>query len=145
MAALILVRGIPGSGKSTLAKILKDALDKAGMSAAYHFEADQYFYDDQGNYNFEASELGSAHGQCLRKTREGLERGGTVIVSNTFTTIRELKPYFNLAKEFGIVPVVYLAQNQFPNVHNVPAEKLEQMRNRFQYDIQELFEANNEC
>jgi hypothetical protein len=60
-------------------------------------------------------------------------------VSNTFTTRRELKPYFNLAKEFGIVPVVYLAQNQFQNVHNVPAEKLQKMRDRFQYDISELF------
>ena len=139
MAKLILVRGIPGSGKTTLANILKDTLDKEGMPAAYHFEADQYFVDEQGNYNFDASELGAAHGQCLRKTREGLERGGTVIVSNTFTTIRELKPYFNLAKEFGIMPVVYLAQNQFNNVHNVPAEKLEQMRTRFQYDISELF------
>jgi predicted kinase len=145
LTGLILVRGIPGSGKSTLAKILKDALDKESMPAAYHYEADMYFLDEQSNYNFDAERLVLAHGWCLRKTREALERGGTVIVSNTFTTIRELKPYFNLAKEFGIVPVVYLAQNQFPNVHNVPAEKLEQMRNRFQYDIQELFEANNEC
>jgi hypothetical protein len=32
-----------------------------------------------------------------------------------------------------------LAQNQFPNVHNVPAEKLQKMRDRFQYDISELF------
>jgi predicted kinase len=139
MTALILVRGIPGSGKSTLAKILKDALDKEGMPAAYHYEADMYFLDEQGNYNFDAAELGAAHGWCLHKTREGLERGGTVIVSNTFTTRRELKPYFNLAKEFDIVPVVYLAQNQFTNVHGVPEDKLQAMRDRFQYDISELF------
>jgi tRNA uridine 5-carbamoylmethylation protein Kti12 len=139
LAGLILVRGIPGSGKSTLAKILKDTLDKEGMPAAYHYEADMYFLDEQSNYNFDAERLVVAHGWCLRKTREGLERSGTVIVSNTFTTRRELKPYFNLAKEFGIVPVVYLAQNQFQNVHNVPAEKLQKMRDRFQYDISELF------
>ena len=143
MAELILVRGIPGSGKSTLAKILKDALDKAGMPAAYHHEADMYFLDEQGNYNFDTAELGAAHGWCLRKTREDLERGGTVIVSNTFTTKRELKPYFDMAKEFGIVPVVYLAQNQFNNVHNVPADKLQAMRDRFQYDISELFGDQN--
>jgi tRNA uridine 5-carbamoylmethylation protein Kti12 len=143
LAGLILVRGIPGSGKSTLAKILKDALDKEGMPAAYHYEADMYFLDEQSNYNFDAERLVVAHGWCLRKTREGLERGGTVIVSNTFTTRRELKPYFNLAKEFGIVPVVYLAQNQFQNVHNVPAEKLQKMRDRFQYDISELFVDQN--
>ena len=49
-----------------------------------------------------------------------------------------------IAKEFGIVPVVYLAQNQFTSVHGVPAEKLEQMRTRFQYDISELFGVVNE-
>jgi energy-coupling factor transporter ATP-binding protein EcfA2 len=138
-ADLILVRGMPGSGKSTLAKILRDALDKEGMPAVYHYEADMYFLDEQGNYNFEVTELGAAHGWCLRKTREGLMKG-TVIVSNTFTAQRELRPYFNLAKEFGVVPVVYLAQNQFLNVHNVPANKLQAMRDRFEYDISWLFE-----
>ena len=147
MKNLILVRGVPGSGKSTLAHTLmyhyQVSVDNVEV---LHYEADQFFIDQKtGNYNFDAERLVLAHGWCLRKTREGLARNAVVYVSNTFTTKRELKPYFNLAKEFGIVPVVYLAQNQFPNVHNVPAEKLEQMRNRFQYDIQELFEANNEC
>jgi tRNA uridine 5-carbamoylmethylation protein Kti12 len=142
MKNLILVRGTPGSGKTTLARNLCNLLDNV---MARHYEADMYFEDAQGNYNFDAERLVLAHGWCLRKTREALEENRTVIVSNTFTTKRELKPYFNLAKEFFIVPVVYLAQNQFPNVHNVPAEKLQKMRDRFQYDIQELFEANNEC
>ncbi len=142
MKNLILVRGIPGSGKTTLARNLCNLLDNV---MARHYEADMYFEDEQGNYNFDAERLVLAHGWCLRKTREALEQNRTVVVSNTFTTKRELKPYFALAKEFFIVPVVYLAQNQFPNVHNVPAEKLQKMRDRFQYDIQELFEANNEC
>jgi tRNA uridine 5-carbamoylmethylation protein Kti12 len=141
MKQLILVRGIPGSGKSTLARNLCDLVDNTMSNTVLsrHYEADMYFEDEQGNYNFDAFKLALAHGWCLRKTREALEENRTVIVSNTFTTIKELKPYFALAKEFFIVPVVYLAQNQFNNVHNVPAEKLEQMRNRFQYDIQELF------
>lgn len=139
LAGLILVRGIPGSGKSTLAQRLVTLNRHVHRCSVEHYEADMYFLDEQGNYNFDAERLVVAHGWCLRKTREGLERGGTVIVSNTFTTKRELKPYFNLAKEFGIVPVVYLAQNQFNNVHNVPADKLQAMRDRFQYDISELF------
>jgi predicted kinase len=141
-----LVRGIPGSGKSTLARNLVHTLMFTQLPETIrHFEADMYFEDAQGNYNFDSTKLHQAHTLFHNKTREALEQNRTAVVSNTFTTIKELKPYFALAKEFFIVPVVYLAQNQFPNVHNVPAEKLEQMRNRFQYDIQELFEANNEC
>jgi predicted kinase len=136
MKNLILVRGTPGSGKTTLARNLCNLLDNV---MARHYEADMYFEDARGNYNFDAFKLALAHGWCLRKTREALEENRTVIVSNTFTTVKELKPYFDMAREFGIVPVVYLAQNQFPNVHNVPADKLQKMRDRFQYDISELF------
>lgn len=139
MADLILVRGIPGSGKSTLAKGLVELYEKYGTGLVYHYEADIYFMDKHGNYNFDVAKLYHAHKWCQDKTREGLEHGDTVIVSNTFTTKKELKPYFDMAKEFGIVPVVYLAQNQFNNVHNVPADKLQAMRDRFQYDISELF------
>jgi predicted kinase len=140
MKQLILVRGIPGSGKSTLARNLVHTLMFTQLPETIrHFEADMYFEDGQGNYNFDVAKLHQAHMWCQNKTREALAEDRCVVVSNTFTTIKELKPYFNLAKDFGIVPIVYLAQNQFPNVHNVPAEKLEQMRNRFQYDISELF------
>lgn len=140
-----MVRGIPGSGKSTLARNLFElyGVGQGYYGQATHFEADMYFMDEHGNYNFDVSKLYHAHKWCQDKTRERLEHGDIVIVSNTFTTKKELKPYFDMAREFGIVPVVYLAQNQFNNVHNVPAEKLQKMRDRFQYDISELFGDQN--
>lgn len=136
MTELILVRGIPGSGKSTLARSLCNLPDNV---MARHYEADMYFENEHGNYNFDVTKLHQAHTWCHNKTREALEQNRTVVVSNTFTTKKELKPYFDMAREFGIVPIVYLAQNQFNNVHNVPADKLQAMRDRFQYDISELF------
>ena len=141
MAELILIRGIPGSGKSTLARELQKhfAGEYGNVQYTSHFEADMFFVDKQGKYNFDVTKLNQAHNWCLEQTRAGLEHGDTVIVSNTFTTKKELKPYFELAMEFGIMPVVYLAQNQFTNVHSVPEEKLKAMRDRFQYDISELF------
>lgn len=132
MARLILIRGIPGSGKSTLAKsILSQVYGK-------HMEADMYF-DREGEYKFDATKLGAAHGWCQSETKYFLEKDITVVVSNTFTTIKELRPYFVMAKELGIVAEVIVCQNQFGNVHGVPEESLKRMRDRFQYDIGELF------
>ena len=138
MTELILVRGIPGSGKSTLARSLCNLPDNV---MARHYEADMYFENEHGNYNFDVTKLHQAHTWCHNKTREALEQNRTVVVSNTFTTKKELKPYFDMAREFGIVTIVYLAQNQFNNVHNVPADKLQAMRHRFQYDISELYDT----
>jgi predicted kinase len=132
MARLILIRGIPGSGKSTLAKSM--------LSQEYgkHMEADMYF-DREGEYKFDATKLGAAHGWCQAETAYYLDKGINVVVSNTFTTIKELKPYFEMAKLRSITPEVILCQNQFGNIHNVPAESLKRMQDRFQYDIGELF------
>lgn len=132
MSRLILIRGIPSSGKSTLARFI--------LSQEYgkHLEADMYF-ENEGPYKFDPTKLGAAHGWCQAETQYYLDKGIVVVVSNTFTTIKELKPYFEIAKARGIVPEVILCQNQFNNIHNVPAKSLKRMRDRFQYDIQELF------
>ena len=49
-AGTTLCRGIPGSGKSTLAKVLV-----ASGYAQLHFEADQFFTDKDGNYNWDGN------------------------------------------------------------------------------------------
>ena len=94
---------------------------------------------EDGEYKFDASRLREAHDWCQTKTREYLSLDISVIVSNTFTTVKELRPYFDIAKEFNIVPNVFIAQNTFGNVHNVPAETLAKMQARFAWDISELF------
>jgi predicted kinase len=127
---LILIRGMPGSGKSTLANL---------FPPCYHFEADQYFIDPEGNYNFDGSKIKEAHSWCQRETEEQISKGNDVIVSNTFTTKRELKPYFDIAKKYGIVPHVILMQNQFESVHNVPEDVMRRMEDRFEFNISELF------
>jgi len=134
--ALILIRGLPGSGKSTLARRLAKGL------GVVHFEADQFFVDSSGKYNFDLSRLGEAHHWCQSETRRCLASNFTVVVSNTFTTIKELRPYFEIAREFEIVPQVIACQNQFDNIHNVPEETLMRMRQRWVSDIGELFEID---
>ena len=130
---MILIRGLPGSGKSTLAN---------GFTCDWswrHFEADMFFVDENGEYNFNSSKIKFAHEWCKEQTRMALVHGLNVVVSNTFTTKWELSPYFDIAKSFDITPTVILAQNNYKSVHNVPEETLIKMRDRFEYDISSLF------
>ena len=126
---LLLIRGLPGSGKSTLAKNL--------IGWYGHLETDQFWGKD---YAFDVTKLGEAHKWCQDETRKLLTRGFSPVVSNTFTTKKELQPYFDIAKEFGIIPTVILCQNSFGSVHNVPEETLKRMADRFEYDIGDLYE-----
>lgn len=126
MPKLVLIRGLPGSGKSTLAKSLKNFI---------HLETDQFWGPE---YRFDVSKLGEAHSWCQTQTHKWLKDDFDVVVSNTFTTKKELKPYFDIASEFGIKPSVYVAQGDFGNVHNVPEETLARMKARFDYNIDEL-------
>lgn len=128
---LILVRGLPGSGKSTIAKQL----------GGIHLEADMFFMRD-GEYEFDANRLREAHEWCQKQTRYWLSVSDLVAVSNTFTTVKELRPYFDIAQEFGIVPNVIVAQGDFGNIHNVPEETLERMQARFAYNISELYNGS---
>jgi predicted kinase len=132
---LIIVRGIPGSGKSTFAK-------KLAEKAHYvHMEADMYFIDPvTKEYKFDINNIMDAHAWCQTQTMYHLQRNWSVVVSNTFTTIKELRPYFDIAKNLGIVPTVLLAQGNFKNVHNVPEKTFQRMKARFQYDISELYD-----
>lgn len=130
MKQLILIRGIPGSGKSTLAKKLFRQHNITDY--AYHFEADMFFETDEG-YKFDSSKIKDAHAWCQKMADDHLENDAIVIVSNTFTTAWEMEPYFKISKKHGIVPVVHIAQNRFKNVHGVPEEVLQKMRDRFEY------------
>ena len=56
-----------------------------------------------------------------------------IVVSNTFTQEWEIEPYFELAKEYGYKVFVVIVENRHNgvNAHNVPEDKIEQMKNRF--------------
>lgn len=128
---LLLIRGLPGSGKSTLAKNL--------IGFYQHRETDMFWMKD-GEYKFDYNRLTEAHEWCLEETRKLMQAGFSPVVSNTFTVKRNMRPYFELAREFGIVPTVIHCQNDFGNIHNVPELTLNNMRNQFEYIISDLFD-----
>lgn len=125
---LILIRGLPGSGKSTLAKQLRS------LEIPDHWEADMFFVED-GKYEFNRMKIGEAHKWCQEQTRNSLVSGRSTIVSNTFTTKREIEPYLEIAKETGATVSVILCQNNYGSIHNVPEETMKRMKERFEYAI----------
>ena len=134
-ASLTIVRGLPGSGKSTLAKRL------IGANSA-HIEADMFFVKD-GKYEFDMNRIMDAHDWCQSETHKCLHAGLEVIVSNTFTTIRELRPYFDIAFDFDIRPTVISTNGIFGSIHGVPNETMQKMRGRFVDNISELYKERN--
>ena len=134
MSKLIIVRGLPGSGKSTFAK--------NNFPSYFLMEADRYFEVD-GEYIFKREKLEMAHMWCRITTKSILQDGLDVIVCNTFTTKKELKPYFKIAKETNSDLSVITMNGNYGSVHNVPEETMIKMKNRFEYDISELWITND--
>jgi predicted kinase len=127
MKGLYLLRGLPGSGKSTLAKSL----------GGKYAEADQYFMED-GEYKFNTSKIKDAHAWCQDIVHSYLRNGvEKVIVSNTFTQEWEMESYYKLAEQYGYRVYSLIVENRHGgvNVHGVPGDKLEQMKNRFEIKI----------
>jgi predicted kinase len=133
---LTLVRGLPGSGKSTFANFIWN--DYAIC------EADKFFYDKEGNYNFDATKLKLAHVWCFNQVRTRMEDNKLnpqfypeIVVSNTFTQKWEMEKYYELAEEYGYKVFSIIVENRHGGVnqHGVPADKLEQMKNRFQIKL----------
>lgn len=124
---LILIRGVPGSGKSTLAaELARDNDDYV------HLEADQFFVDSSGEYSFNPALLPRAHAWCQKQAMTHLAHGKTVIVSNTFTRMWEMEPYFQIAKEAGFEAQVIRCVGKFENIHGVPQAAIDKMTNRFE-------------
>jgi predicted kinase len=126
---LYCVRGVAGSGKSTFAKTL----------GGRHYEADMFFIDPiSGEYKFDGSKIKLAH-ECCQNRVEGdmILNMDKIVVSNTFTQEWELEKYFELAKKYGYKTFSIIIENRHggTNVHEVPEEKLEQMRNRFEIKL----------
>ena len=125
---LYIVRGIPGSGKSTFAKQL----------TANVFEADHYFYDENCNYKFDSTKIKDAHQGCQDNVKHAMESSiPKIAVSNTSTMEWELVPYYILAEQYGysVFSVVVENRHNGVNVHGVPEDKLEQMKNRFEIKL----------
>lgn len=115
---LTLIRGLPGSGKSTLAKTIE----------AVHLEADMYFVNEKGIYNFDPVLLAKAHYWCREKCEQLLQQGQSVVVSNTFIKQWEMDAYRALASKYKAMLKIKICSGNFKNIHNVPRNTLIKMK-----------------
>jgi len=133
MSNLLIIRGISGSGKTTL------ATTKYVPLGYVHLEADMFFITN-GVYNFNPAKLGQAHAWCQAQTKQHLNLGHDVVVSNTFTTLWEMKPYLEFARTTPAKLKVIHAQGKFKNVHSVPQQALDRMAGRWEkFDGEEIY------
>ena len=109
---LTIVRGHPGSGKTTLAQQI--VREQPGTA---HFENDQFFTQD-GVYTFDLARHEEAKTWCLDSVRNALASGQDVVVSSTFTTLKEMQPYVELVPPEQLKVVEMFLD--FPDTHNVP-------------------------
>jgi predicted kinase len=133
MKRLTLICGPSGIGKSTLAEALVDKLGGIWR------EADTYFINDDMQYVFNHADLPKAHQWCQDECREWMLAGcENIVISNTFTTMWERKPYIDLAREHGYEVVIIKA---FPvdlkaerlaqlSTHDVPVNVVQNQMNR---------------
>jgi predicted kinase len=125
MPHLYIIRGLPGSGKSTKARELY-GYDNV------HLEADLFFHLD-GEYVFDSALLGAAHDWCYSNTVFNLRIGYDVVVSNTFTKLWELEKYLAIPLLVeGVTISIIEMKTQYESIHNIPPEKFEQMKNRWE-------------
>lgn len=143
-----IMRGIPGSGKSLTAEKLAMSAGKGhfvirdcikyletddDILAAIH-STDQYFYDDNGVYNWDARFLGRNHQRNFYAFKDSVELGIPVVIcDNTNITLWSYRKYVKVATdnryvvsivEIPMPPIDVAAER---NTHGVPKEIIENM------------------
>lgn len=140
---LIILRGASGSGKSSFGNLIAELYNNPQTCPKVQNRAADDFFTNQktGEYNFDAKLLGEAHKQCIEDIEFDMIFGHElVIVSNTSTTEKELKPYLDLAEKYKYQVVSLIVEKRHNNLnkHFVPEEIIQKQANRLKNSIKLL-------
>ena len=134
MKDLILVRGVPGAGKSFIARLFMHG----ASNWARFIAADDYMVDEDGHYKYDPTRVAECHKQCQNDVKLLLSRDddliNTVIVHNTFCAEWEMDAYYKIAEEIDDCKVhTIIVENRHgsKSVHDVPADKIQMMKDKF--------------
>lgn len=132
MKELIIVCGVSSSGKTTFANKMRS------KTGGVVYEADQFFYDENGNYNWYPSGLAKAHKQCKNNCENAMKNNVEFIyVSNTFTRRKDINPYLKLADKYGYTYTVIAVGNYHNNNNNHGVD--DSTKERMRTQIRESF------
>lgn len=123
MKTLFLIRGVSGSGKTTMANEMVAGFRALGLSSIAAC-ADDYFMED-GKYEWDASQIQQAHLWCQQCVCNAMDAEiNCIVVHNTMTTEKEIKPYTTLADAnfYTVVTLVMENRHGSQNIHAVPDE-----------------------
>lgn len=124
---VLILQSLPGAGKSTYARKL------AQEQNAIICSADDFFIVD-GEYKFDRTKLGQAHGFCFRSFINHLQsQVELIIIDNTNTAPIEIAPYIQGAVAYGYdYRILYFpcdVNTSFErNIHKVPLKTIEHMQ-----------------
>ena len=133
MKTMYLLRGVSGCGKTTLAKELESQLEDCVAVSA-----DDFWYDENGNYNFNIKYLKLAHDYSKQEFTENVIKGKTnIIVHNTNTSEKEIFYYKDLAEEYDYKVVSLVVENRHGNsdLHSVPEDVLHNQEKRLRTSL----------
>ena len=132
---LILLRGLPGSGKSTLGNVI---LQLPNNNPQEVLSADDFFVNNEGEYTFDGTKLKEAHNYCQFRCSERMrQQKSRIVVANTFTQEWEMEEYYKMAERYNYRVHTVIVENRHgnTNIHGVPEDKLQKMKDRFQIKL----------
>ena len=122
---IIILRGISGCGKTSLAELL--------VNKEFICTADDYHIKN-GKYEWKQENANLAHLKCQKKCENLMKASAPkIIIANTSSTEKELKPYYDLAYKYNYKVFCAIVENRHSgkNIHNVPQEIINKMIERF--------------
>lgn len=125
---LYLITGPSGAGKTTRAKELMRQ-----KNIRHHYEADMLMLDRNGDYEFNPRRLKECHNWCQKATERAMQLEEAIVVSNTMTMGWEAKPYIDMAKKYGYHVIIEHLTSEYKNVHDVPLDIIEKMKQRREF------------
>lgn len=92
------------------------------------FEANQFMVDENGDFQYDPSLLKRCHNECERLTREALQCGKNVAVTNTMIKRWEVTKYIEMSDDVTVITL----EGKFPNTRGTPDSIVRKQRNQME-------------